>query len=118
MDSEGSAGWRQRLQPWWPLMRVAVSGDSMAPTLADGDWLVCRRITGASVVAGDVVVAEQPNRPGFVLVKRATERKAGGWWLSGDNVLASDDSRVFGVVDDSLVIGRVLFRYAPKPRWI
>ena len=97
-------------------LRVAVAGDSMAPTLLDGDWLLCRRVGPAYAVrAGDVVVVERPDRPGLLLVKRAVRREADGWWVEGDNAAASDDSRLFGPVPDSLVLARVLARYWPRP---
>ena len=88
----------------------------MAPTLHDGDWLLVRRASGARIRAGDVVVARRPDRPGLLLVKRAVRRDGAGWWLLGDAPDASDDSRLFGVVPDELVLGRVLARYHPRPR--
>jgi len=100
-----------------PYLRVAVVGESMRPTLDDGDWLLCRRVTGArGVQEGDVVVLERPDRPGLLVVKRAARREPGGWWVEGDNVAASDDSRVFGVVPDRYVLARVTARYWPRPR--
>lgn len=98
----------------WPLGRVAVQGESMAPRLRDGDWLVVR--WRVSVRAGDVVVARRPDRPDLLLIKRAVRREPGGWWLEGDNRNASDDSRLFGVVPDGLVLGRVVARYWPWRR--
>ena len=98
-------------------LRVAVAGESMAPTLHEGDWLLCRRVGPAYVVRpGDVVVLARPDRPGLLLVKRAVRREVGGWWVEGDNATASDDSRVFGAVPDRLVVARVLARYWPHPR--
>jgi nickel-type superoxide dismutase maturation protease len=95
----------------WPYGRVAVDGDSMLPTLRARDWLVVR--WGARPRPGDVVVARRPDRPQLIIVKRAVRRTPAGWLLAGDNAVASDDSRVFGPVDDALVLGRVLFRYWP-----
>ena len=86
----------------------------MAPGLRHGDWLLVR--WRARVRAGDFVVARRPDRPELLLVKRAVRREPGGWWLEGDNHSASDDSRVFGVVPEALVIGRVLGRYWPWRR--
>ena len=100
------------------LWRVAVAGTSMTPTLDADDWLVVRTAAADKVSAGDVVVVEQPDRPGFLLVKRAVRRTPGGWWVEGDNAAASDDSRVFGPVPDHLVRARVLARYWPRPRRI
>ncbi|HET7902557.1 MAG TPA: nickel-type superoxide dismutase maturation protease [Candidatus Nanopelagicales bacterium] len=100
------------------LWRVAVVGASMAPTLDAGDWLVVRTVDAAGVREGDVVVVHQPDRPGFLLVKRAVRRTPQGWWVEGDNAGASDDSRAFGPVPDGLVRARVLARYWPRPRRI
>jgi nickel-type superoxide dismutase maturation protease len=98
---------------------VAVAGSSMEPTLADGDWLVCRRVSLASVPhlrPGRVVVVQRPDRVDLLVVKRLVRRTAEGWWVEGDNPGASDDSRVFGAVPDACVLARVQARYAPRPR--
>lgn len=95
--------------------RVAVAGESMAPALRDGDWLICRAIAAADVKPGQIIVAEQPNRLGFIVVKRAIRRTADGWWVEGDNSAASDDSRMFGAIPDELVQAVVRWRYWPRP---
>jgi phage repressor protein C with HTH and peptisase S24 domain len=82
----------------------------MVPTLHAGDALVVRR--GGRVKAGDVVIARFRSRPDLLVVKRAVRPEDGGWWIQGDNELVEDDSRAYGVAD---VIGRVLFRYYPRP---
>jgi nickel-type superoxide dismutase maturation protease len=100
-----------------PYARVVVTGDSMSPTLHDGDQLLCRRVhPGMGVREGDVVVLERPDRPGLILVKRVVRRTPLGWWVEGDNAAASDDSRVFGSVGDEYVVARVLRRIWPRPR--
>jgi nickel-type superoxide dismutase maturation protease len=96
--------------------RVAVSGDSMRPGLSHGDWLIVR--WGAAPRPGDVVVAERPDRPGLLLVKRATRWGADGWWLEGDNPAASHDSWLFGPVPADAVAGVAVARYWPRPRWV
>jgi len=93
-----------------PLFAVLVHGPSMAPTLRSGDALVVRR--GGRVRPGDVVVARFRARPELLVVKRAVRARDGGWWVQGDNRLVEDDSRAYGVAD---VIGRVVFRYYPRP---
>jgi len=85
----------------------------MAPTLRSGDALLVRR--GRRVRAGDVVVARFRSRPDLLVVKRAVREQDNGWWVRGDNEFGSDDSQVYGVAD---VIGRVLWRYWPRPRRI
>ena len=58
---DGSTSWDAVL----PYGRVVVAGDSMSPTLLDGDQLLCRRVRpGMGVREGDVVVLERPDRPG------------------------------------------------------
>ncbi|TWG25632.1 S26 family signal peptidase [Actinoplanes teichomyceticus] len=93
-----------------PLFAVLVHGPSMAPTLRHGDALIVRR--GAPVRTGDVVVARFRTRPGLLVVKRVVREQDGGWWVEGDNEFVRDDSRAYGVAD---VIGRVVFRYYPRP---
>lgn len=93
-----------------------VDGPSMVPTLLHGDRLLCRY--GARPRAGAVVVARHPLRQELLLVKRAVERRDGGWWLLSDNTFAEGDSRDFGAVPDELVLGRVLCRLAPRPAWL
>lgn len=100
-----------------PFLRAAVEGASMLPTLAPGDWLVVRRVSGGNHVrARQIVLVEHPQRPGFLLVKRVVRRTGRGWWVEGDNPDGSEDSRSFGAVPDHLVVGRVLGRYHPSAR--
>ncbi|WP_370093660.1 nickel-type superoxide dismutase maturation protease [Streptacidiphilus sp. MAP12-20] len=95
---------------------VVVDGPSMAPTLAHGDHLLCHY--GARLRPGAVVVAQHPLRQDLLVVKRAVERRAYGWWLLSDNSAVESDSRDYGPVPDSLVLGRVLLRFSPKPAWL
>jgi nickel-type superoxide dismutase maturation protease len=101
-----------RLRPF----RVEIRGQSMQPTLASGDWCVAVR-TGR-VRAGQVVVLERPDRPGLEVVKRvARADDGGGWFVLGDNPAASTDSRQFGPVPESALVGRVRFVYWPPRRF-
>jgi len=94
-----------------PLFAVVVTGPSMAPTLRAGDLLLVRR-GGWITRPGDVVVARFRSRPDLLVVKRTVRAQDGGWLVSGDNSLVTDDSRVYGVAD---VVGRVVARYWPRP---
>ena len=94
-----------------PFFAVLVHGPSMAPTLRAGDALLVRR-RGRAIRPGDVVVARFRGRPDLLVVKRAVRPQDGGWWVRGDNDLATDDSRGYGVAD---VLGRVVLRYWPRP---
>jgi nickel-type superoxide dismutase maturation protease len=90
-----------------------VYNPSMVPTLNPGDQLVVRY--GAPVRLGDVVVVRHPFRQDLLIVKRAVERREGGWWVTGDNPYVKNDSREFGVVPDELVVARAWLRLRPRP---
>jgi nickel-type superoxide dismutase maturation protease len=99
----------------WPLLRVAVAEHSMEPALRPGDWLLAWRT--ARVRPGRVVLAWHPQRPGFLLVKRAAWLEPGGWWLASDNPAAGAvDSARFGPVPRDLLVAVVLVRYWPLRR--
>jgi len=85
----------------------------MIPELAPGDQVLVR--WGALIRPGDVVVAQRPDRPDLLVVKRAVRLVGEGWWLEGDNAAASDDSLVFGTVHRKDVLGRVVARIHPRP---
>jgi phage repressor protein C with HTH and peptisase S24 domain len=104
----------------WPLWRIAVAERSMEPALRPGDWLLVWRGLRAGrpprVRPGQLVVAWQPGRPDFLLVKRAVRRAGQGWWLESDNRGVGEmDSRSFGAVPGDLIGGRVLLRYRRGP---
>lgn len=109
----------------WPLLRAVVSGDSMLPVLCPGDRVLVRR--GRALAWGALVVAEHPRRPKILVVKRLAGRPgddvygaplgADDYWLASDNLLAApDDSRSFGPVAASAIVGRVVLRYRPLAR--
>ena len=112
MRTVGSARDRTALRPLSPpVIRVAIEGTSMLPTLAPGEWWWARVTT--RVRPGDLVVVRHPGDPSRWIVKRAIRRERHGWWVEGDNPHSSDDSRSFGVVDQSQIIGRLWWRYRP-----
>ncbi|WP_158973189.1 nickel-type superoxide dismutase maturation protease [Streptomyces griseus] len=94
-----------------PFGLAEVTGPSMVPTLYHGDQLVVRY--GARIRVGDVVVLRHPFQQDLLVVKRATQRCEGGWWVLGDNAFAGGDSTDYGTVPDELILGRVRFRFRP-----
>lgn len=96
-----------------PFGAAEVSGPSMVPTLHHGDRLVVQY--GARIRPGDVVVLRHPFQQDLLVVKRAVERREGGWWVLGDNPYAGGDSTDYGVVPPELVLARVRLRYRPLP---
>jgi nickel-type superoxide dismutase maturation protease len=88
-----------------------VYNPSMLPTLRPGDRLVLKY--GSRVRPGAVVVVRHPLQHDLLIVKRAVERRPGGWWVVGDNPQVRNDSREFGPVPDDLVVARAWVRLRP-----
>ena len=93
---------------------AVVVGRSMLPTLQSGDRLIVRYDVPPR--AGDLVLVRLPDRP--VSVKRATRRTAEGWWVERDNPAEGVDSWLVGAVPEMDVLGVVLCRFWPRPRWL
>ncbi len=108
------------------LRRVEVVGGSMAPALLPGDRLVVLgpHRSGSSGShwpwprSGQVVAVRDPGQPGRILVKRVTDvrRSEGTFAVEGDARHASTDSRAFGPLPRSALVGWVVYRYAPTAR--
>ena len=88
-----------------PLSRihVRVHGDSMWPTLKDGDYV--EAIQGQTPVVGDIVVAHHPFKK-MTVIKRVKRILQEGLFIQGDNPdpIGSDDSHNFGPLPTSSVI--------------
>lgn len=111
---EPGAGQRRRVS----FQLVEVTGPSMAPTLVHGDWLLVRHVAGADDVReGEVVVMRHPLQQDLLIVKRAVERREGGWWVLGDNTFVENDSREFGTVPDEMVLARGSAGSGRRPRF-
>lgn len=69
-----------------PFGWAEVTGPSMVPTLYHGDLLVVSH--RGRIRPGDVIVLRHPFQQDLLVVKRAVERREGGWWVLGDNAYA------------------------------
>jgi phage repressor protein C with HTH and peptisase S24 domain len=94
------------------LGRVLVRGNSMEPTLRDGDQLLVRY--GGRARPGGLVLVRLPGRP--LSVKRLAFRDAAGWWVERDNPAEGVDSWQVGAVPESDVVATVTWRYWPVRR--
>lgn len=98
------------------LTRVRIAGPSMAPALMPGDWWLVRTI--GPVRPGSAVLLRHPHRD-LLVVKRAVRREEGGWWVEGDDPELSEDSRTWGAVPASGILGVLVLRYrrgsVPRP---
>jgi signal peptidase I len=106
---------------------VELRGDSMSPNFNDGDWLLFRLLPAkvrVGKLVGKVVLVQRQSDLGtdFLQVKRVTKLTGNSninpnignetkFWVEGDNKSASTDSRSWGALDSTEVIGKLLFRY-------
>lgn len=86
-----------------PLMIRRVVGQSMWPTLKEGDLLITS--TWKKPRLGSIVTARVDGKE---LVKRIVDINGGKCKLQGDNYYHSFDSRNFGLVDKNCIYGVVL----------
>ena len=87
----------------------------MQPTLHPGDRVLV--VGWLSPREGDLVVARDPElRVAFLLKRVARVAANGDLVLAGDNPNASRDSRHFGPLPRTLLVGRAVYRYLPGER--
>ena len=104
------ASWRDKILLILRRRRaMVVEGDSMLPTLTSGDKILVDLF--ATIVVGDIVLAQHPYKRSSRLVKRVTEiSPSGEYFLTGDNPNESTDSRTLGWFSPNDVWGRVICR--------
>jgi nickel-type superoxide dismutase maturation protease len=87
----------------------------MQPALRPGDRLLV--LTWGRPRRDDVIVFRDPEAMSTFTVKRVQGMTAeGSLIVRGDNPNVSRDSRHFGPVPRSLIVGRAIYRYLPGPR--
>jgi nickel-type superoxide dismutase maturation protease len=102
----------------WPL-RSEVVGESMAPLLRPGDWLLVDpdAYRGRTARPSDLVALLDPRSPDRWLVKRVARLGPDGRLVvTGDNPGQSTDSREFGPIEAASILGRPWLRYWPPRR--
>ena len=85
----------------------------MEPALTPGDRVLVLRLRPRP---GDVIALRDPRDAGRTILKRVAAVDGDDVVVLGDNAAASTDSRTFGPVPRSSVLGRVVYRYAPTAR--
>lgn len=112
-DKLPKSGWREFIA--WRFGRrhaFRVEGESMTPTLPPGAVIFFNPAAydENDPSVGDVVIARHPFQSGLQIVKRVAEiREDGRYVLRSDNP-AGSDSRGFGSIPRSHILGRVTSR--------
>jgi nickel-type superoxide dismutase maturation protease len=90
--------------------RLQVTGESMLPLLKPGDEVLMKPCRLYQV--GDLVVTPHPHQPSLKIIKRIQAILPDDTViLSGDNPAQSTDSRQFGPVARSRLLGRITCRF-------
>ncbi len=93
---------------------MRVRGRSMLPLLPPGDivFLDPTAYQECQPEPGDIVVAHRPDQPETVIIKRVVGFTENDHIiLMGDNPSESTDSRKFGPISTSLILGKVISRW-------
>ena len=87
----------------------------MSPTYNDGDWLLFKQVmvdaNKVQGLEGKAVVIERESYPGIHFIKRVITADSSGVWVEGDSKEASTDSRQWGALTPTEIVGIVLLRY-------
>ena len=88
-------------------MAVVVNGDSMWPTLKNGDNIDVYIYRNQQLQSGDIVVFPDPRNSSRICIKRLKRVEANGIFVEGDNPdpTASTDSHNYGLIPIDSVLG-------------
>ena len=93
------------------IQRYKVSGNSMAPTVREGEYVMAEKISFwfKNPKENDIIVFNNGNSQ--KLIKRIIRKSQNSFWVEGDNKNYSNDSRHFGEIKLNDILGKVI--YAP-----
>ena len=92
-----------------PIRIFRVKDNSMRPSLTDGDYVIVSQLhyLFSKPKARDMIVLKHPKKD-LLMIKRIDRETPYGYFVLGDNIAQSEDSRSFGTVDKSLIVGKVI----------
>ena len=98
------------LKSLFPIERFKVVGTSMIPVIGAGQYLLVAKKSFLfnKPEKGDIVVLKPPIRSRKI-VKRVFKVLGNKYFVRGDNLNESTDSRFFGPVKAEHILGKVLF---------
>ena len=86
-------------------MEVTIRGNSMEPTLYDGDNVIFEEFQDQRLRVGDVVLCQHPFSSKNIVKRIKSITKNNKLYVMGDNPLYSSDSRSFGPLSFGKIIG-------------
>ena len=91
------------------LARFKIEDKSMEPTLKPGDYVIVNKLVYVfrKPKENDVVVFRHPKEKKKFLIKRIYSVNGNKFFVVGDNKSYSTDSRHFGSIDKSLIVGKM-----------
>ena len=93
---------------------IVVIGESMQPTFYNGDVIIIRKFNLNTIEPNDIIVA---NVDGNIIVKRILDviyiDGIRNFFIIGDNYFSSYDSRNFGFIDSTKIIGVAVLQVFP-----
>lgn len=90
--------------------KYVCEGRSMNPTLKDGEVVLVDK-DFEKIEVGDIVLAKNPSEKNGEIVKRVARiNERGHYFLLGDNLDDSEDSRHYGAVTGEYIKGKVVAR--------
>ena len=91
------------------IRRFKIADRSMLPNFKEGDFILAEKFSYlfSKPKENDVIVLKHPHNSKFLL-KRISKAINGAVFVEGDNKTESEDSRQFGPVSKSHVVGKVL----------
>tara|TARA_B100001115_G_C15675799_1_gene326545 strand:- start:345 stop:629 length:285 start_codon:yes stop_codon:yes gene_type:complete len=92
-------------------MEVTIRGNSMEPTLYDGDNVIFEEFQDQRLRVGDVVLCQHPFSSKNIVKRIKRISKSNKLYVRGDNPLYSSDSRSFGPLSSSKIIGLYKEKY-------
>ena len=95
-----------------------VREQSMEPWAREGDFVLVDKMSYLffKPKVGHVVVVRHPQRPNLFLLKRIVQESEGMYFVQGDNALKSMDSRYFGSVLQSSLVGKAYIVNKPRTK--
>jgi signal peptidase I len=93
----------------FPIAKYTIVGDSMAPTILENQTILINRLAYVlrKPTTNDIIALKDP-RDGKILIKRITKIVNNKYFVTGDNKEHSTDSREFGMIEKSDILGKIL----------